>query len=72
MTSSSDGWGVDDSDWGSFDTAPPMNTEAGGQSKQELLQKKREERRLKQQEAREKRAARSGLKTSGLGAVKKD
>lgn len=74
MTSSSDGWGLDDSNWGSFD-ANPKKAEAemvSDVSKQEMLQKKREERRLKQQEAREKRAARTGLKTSGLGAVKKD
>lgn len=71
------GWGVDDSEWGTFDAPPPKSTAAAaadstssGLSRQELLQKKREERRLKQQEAREKRAA--GAKSGGLGAVKKD
>ncbi len=39
--------------------------------KQQLRQKKMEERRLKQQAAREKRAA-SGSVKPGLGAVKRD
>ena len=43
-----------------------------GLSRQELLQKRKEERRLKQQAAREKRAAGMSLKPGGLGAVKKD
>ena len=74
-SSGDDGWGFDNSDWGSFDTGPGKSGADSVQSKQEkqeMLQKKREERRLKQQEAREKRAAKAGLKTSGLGAVKKD
>ena len=68
------GWDVDDGEWGSFDT-----TGSSGQTgrsgtaaeRQELQQKKREERKLKQQAAREKRAAGMSLKP-GLGAVKKD
>lgn len=74
QATSSDGWGFDDSEWGTFDAQPSQSAGVGasGQSKQELLQKRREERRLKQQAAREKRAAGTGLKPSGLGAVKKD
>ena len=78
QATSSDGWGFDDSEWGTFDAPPSQSAGGGGgvgvsgQSKQELLQKKREERRQKQQAAREKRAAGAGLKPSGLGAVKKD
>ena len=73
MIPSNDGWGADDTNWGSFDDGPKRGAEvASGQSKQDILQKKREERRLKQQAAREKRASGAALKPSRLGAVKKD
>ena len=42
-TSGGDGWGFEDSDWGSFGTQPSTKSAEGGvssQSKQELLQKK--------------------------------
>ncbi len=69
-TSSGDGWGFGNSDWASVDAGPSSSAETG-QSKQEMLQKRREERRLKQQAAREKRAVGAALNTGGLGAVKK-
>ena len=62
-------------DWGSFDSPSKATHEPvdpSGMSRQELLQKRKEERRLKQQAAREKRAAGMSLKPGGLGAVKKD
>ena len=68
-----EGWDFG-SDWGSFDSPSSATAmdDAGGLSRQEMLQKRREERRMKQQAAREKRAAGTSLKPSGLGAVKKD
>ena len=78
-----EGWDFGDSDWGSFDTpssskqpssggtGQPASGTAGSSARQDLQQKKREERKLKQQAAREKRAAGMSLKP-GLGAVKKD
>jgi len=68
-----EGWDFG-SDWGLFDSPSSATAmdDAGGLSRQEMLQKKREERRMKQQAAREKRAAGASIKPSGLGAVKKD
>ena len=76
-STSNDGWDdFDSSNWGTFEDTPskPSRSPAssGGLSKQEQLQKRREERRLKQQAAREKRAAGVGLKPGGLGSVKKN
>ncbi len=59
-----------DSNWGTFDKPKSAGDSMASPSRQEVLQNKREERRLKQQAAREKRAA--GVKPGGLGAVKKD
>lgn len=71
-SASSDGWSVEDSGWGTFDAHGDGSGDISGPSKQEVRQKRLEERRLKQQAAREKRAAGSGLKPGGLGAVKRD
>ena len=74
-SSANDGWGdFDDSSWGTLEDTPSKSTapEDSGLSKQEQMKKKRDERRLKQQAAREKRVAERGLKPSGLGTVKKD
>ena len=74
-SSTSDGWDdFDDSSWGTLEDTPSKSTtgEDSGLSKQEQMKKKRDERRLKQQAAREKRVAERGLKPGGLGAVKKD
>lgn len=74
--SSNDGWDdFDTSNWGppeETSKSTPSFNDSGGLSKQDQLQKKREERKLKQQAAREKRAAGVALKPSGLGNVKKD
>ena len=66
----SEGWGWDsDSNWGTFET-PTASGAASGSARQELMHKKSEERRLRQQAARDKRAAGMALKPSGLGATR--
>ena len=67
--------GVDNSGWSTLDTPdsdPCTKMDTSMLSKQELRQKRMEERRLKQQAAREKRSAGSHLKSGGLGTVKRD
>ena len=70
ISNDNDGWGFDDGGWQPMDT--PLNEQKEDMNCQELNQKRREERRLKQQAAREKRSSGMVLKPSGLGAIKKD
>ena len=76
LVAGSGGWDADDSGWGSLDPSVGSNNTAkidpSEPSKQELRQKRMEERRLKQKAAKEKRSAGSHLKPAGLGAIKKD